>query len=84
MAIPRLDPVQPDAPRADRLFFNTLCRHLDPRRLVTTELVVRGPVYNRIWVSVGVDVAAGYAVAEVVETVKQRLREFLAPTRLRV
>ena len=77
MAIPRLDPEQPDAPRADRLFLNSLCRHLDPRRLVTTELIVRGPVYKPLWVSVGVDVAAGYAVAEVVEAVKQRLRQFL-------
>src|SRR5262249_32043105 len=29
--------------------------------------------------SVGVDVAAGYAVAEVVEGVKQQLRQFLSP-----
>jgi hypothetical protein len=79
MAIPRFDPSQPDAPRADRLFLNTLCRHLDPRRLVTTELVVRGPVYKPIWLSVGVDVQAGFAIAEVVENVKQRLKEFLAP-----
>lgn len=81
MAIPRFDPGQPDAPRADRLFLNTLCRHLDPRRLVTTELVVRGPIYKQLWISVGVDVTAGFAVAEVVENVKQRLREFLAPVR---
>jgi hypothetical protein len=79
MAIPRFDPGQPDAPRADRLFLNTLCRYLDPRRLVTTELVVRGPVYLPIWISVGIDVQAGFAVAEVVENVKARLREFLAP-----
>jgi hypothetical protein len=79
MAIPRFDPEQPDAPRADRLFLNTLCRYLDPRRLVTTELIVRGPIYKPLWISVGIDVAAGFAVAEVVEAVKQRLRQFLAP-----
>lgn len=79
MAIPQFDPVQPDAPRADRLFLNNLCRYLDPRRLVTTELIVRGPVYKELWISVGIDVAAGHAVAEVVEGVKQRLREFLSP-----
>jgi hypothetical protein len=79
MAIPRFDPEQPEAPRADRMFLNALCRHLDPRRLVTTELVVRGPVYKPIWISVGVDVTAGYSIAEVVENVKQRLRAFLAP-----
>jgi hypothetical protein len=79
MAIPRFDPGQPEAPRADRLFLNALCGHLDPRRLVTTELVVRGPVYKAIWISVGIDVTAGHSIAEVVENVKNRLRAFLAP-----
>lgn len=79
MAIPQFDPGQPDAPRADRLFLNALCRHLDPRRLVTTELVVRGAVYKGIWISAGIEVAAGFAIAEVVEAVKIRLRALLAP-----
>jgi predicted phage baseplate assembly protein len=79
LAIPKFDPAQPDAPRADRLFLNALCRHLDPRRLVTTELVVRGPVYKGLWISVGLEAAAGFAIAEVVEAVKQRLRAVLAP-----
>lgn len=79
MAIPRFDPGQPDAPRADRLFLNALCRYLDPRRLVTTELVIRGADYKGIWISVGVDVATGLAVAEVVENVKARLRDVLKP-----
>ncbi len=79
MAIPRFDPVQPEAPRPDRLFLNALCVHLDPRRLVTTELVVRGPVYKPIWVSAGIDVTAGHSIAEVVENAKAALRRFLAP-----
>jgi hypothetical protein len=79
MAIPRHDPGQPDAPRADRLFLNALCRHLDPRRLVTTELVVRGASYKGIWISVGIEAAAGFSVAEVVNAVKLRLAEVLKP-----
>lgn len=79
LAIPRFDPAQPDAPRADRMFLNAICRHLDPRRLVTTELVVRGADYKGLWISVGVDVAAGFAVAEVVDAVKARLQAVLAP-----
>ena len=79
LAIPRFDPEQPDAPRADRLFLNALCRYLDPRRLVTTELVIRGADYKGIWISVGVEVATGLAIAEVVENVKARLRALLAP-----
>ncbi len=79
MAIPRFDPGQPDAPRADRLFLNALCRYLDPRRLVTTELVIRGADYRGIWISVGIDVATGLSVAQVVEDVKARLRDVLRP-----
>lgn len=79
LAIPRFDPAQPDAPRADRLFLNALCRYLDPRRLVTTELVVRGADYKGIWISVGIDVATGLSVAGIVEDVKARLRDLLRP-----
>ena len=79
MAIPAFDPEQPDAPRANRLFLNALCRYLDPRRLVTTELVIRGADYKGIWISVGVEVATGLSIAEVVENVKVRLRALLAP-----
>jgi hypothetical protein len=79
MAIPSFDPEQPDAPRANRLFLNALCRYLDPRRLVTTELVVRGADYKGIWISVGVEVATGLSIAEVVENVKTRLRGLLSP-----
>jgi predicted phage baseplate assembly protein len=79
LAIPRFDPTQPDAPRADRLFLNALCRHLDPRRLVSTELVLRGPDYKGIWISVGIETASGFSVSEVVEAVKLRLRNRLAP-----
>ena len=79
MAIPRFDPGQPDAPRADRLFLNALCRYLDPRRLVTTELVLRGADYKGIWISVGIEAAAGWSVAQVVNDVKQHLQDWLAP-----
>jgi hypothetical protein len=79
LAIPMFDPRQPDAPQADRLFLNTLCRYLDPRRLVTTELVVRGPDYKGIWISVGIEVAGGLSIAEVVDNVKARLKQVLAP-----
>lgn len=79
LAIPRFDPAQPDAPRADRLFLNALCRHLDPRRLISTELVLRGPDYKGIWISVGIEAAAGHSISEVVAAVKKRLYERLAP-----
>jgi hypothetical protein len=79
MVIPRYDARQPDAPEPNRLFLDTICRHLDERRLITTEIFVRGPVYKPIWISVGINVVAEKPVAEVREAVKQALLDFLAP-----
>ncbi|MEA3015842.1 MAG: hypothetical protein QOI38_564, partial [Sphingomonadales bacterium] len=79
LAIPRYDPAHPNAPRADRGFLDALCSHLDPRRLVTTELVVRGPIYKGIWISVGIETIGGASIAETSEAVRQRLREVLTP-----
>ncbi|MCK7496566.1 MAG: hypothetical protein MZW92_40870 [Comamonadaceae bacterium] len=33
LVVPRHDPTQPEAPRPDRLFLETACAHLEPRRL---------------------------------------------------
>ena len=51
MVIPRVDALHPQAPEPDRLFLNTICRYLDPRRLVTTEVFLRGPTYVDLWVA---------------------------------
>ncbi len=79
MVLPRTDPLQPDAPRPDRFFLNAICDYLDPRRLVTTEVILRGPVYKPIWISVGISVVAGMAVPEVRDAVTAALRAFLSP-----
>jgi Baseplate J-like protein len=79
MLIPRYDALNPDAPQPDRLFLDAVCRYLEPRRLVTTELFLRGPEYKSIWVSVGLQVLAGQSIAEVTEAVKQELKSFLSP-----
>ncbi|HEX8137122.1 MAG TPA: baseplate J/gp47 family protein [Pyrinomonadaceae bacterium] len=79
MIIPRFDPKQPDAPRPDALLLNTICSYLDSRRLVTTEVFLRGPTYKLIWISVGINVVAGASVPEVRERVKRELLRFLSP-----
>lgn len=79
MAIPAADPAHPDAPRAARPFLTALCAYLEPRRLVTTELVLRGPDYVGVWISVGIEVAGNRGVAEAVEAVTARLKAFLSP-----
>lgn len=79
LVIPRFDPVQPSAPRPDRMFLDAVCRHLDDRRLVTTEVHVRGPVYVPIVVSIGIEVEAGRSLPPIREAVQRAIRTFLAP-----
>ena len=47
------------APEPDDRLHSAVCAWLSPRRLVTTELFVRGPTWVRIGVSVGVEVSTG-------------------------
>ena len=81
MIIPKYDPTQPDAPRPDRFFLDSICDYIDSRRLVTTEVFLRGPTYKQIWISVGINVVAGrsIAIAEVREAVKRAVLQFLSP-----
>ncbi len=79
MAIPAFDASFPNAPRPDRLFVSALCNYLDPRRLVTTELAIRGPSYVGIWVSIGIEIAGGQSAAEVVERVRAQVKAYLSP-----
>ena len=79
MVIPSHDPLQPDAPEPDRLFLDMICEHLNPRRLVTTEVHVRAPRYIPVWVSIGVEVIAGLDLAPVLEEVKTSMKKFLSP-----
>jgi hypothetical protein len=79
MVIPRYDVRNPQAPEPDQPFLDAICAYLDPRRLVTTEVFLRGPAYKPIWISVGVDIVPGESVAEVRDAVKAALLRFLAP-----
>ena len=45
LLVPRYDNLHPETPEPDRFFLDAVCAHLDPRRLVTTELHLRGPEY---------------------------------------
>jgi len=79
LVIPKNDPKQPAAPVPDKLFLETICRYLDERRLITTEVFLRGAIYKPIWISVGINVGTEKSVPEVREAVKKLLLEFLAP-----
>ncbi|HEU0301449.1 MAG TPA: baseplate J/gp47 family protein, partial [Longimicrobium sp.] len=73
------DPLRPEGPVPDRLFLQAVCRHLEPRRLVTTEVHLRGPDYVPVSVAVGFEPIAGSDVAAVREEIKAALRRFLSP-----
>jgi len=79
LVIPNSDPLHPDTPEPDQLFLDAICDYLNPRRLVTTELHVRGPEYVPIWVSIGIDVVAGMDFQTVREAVKKAVKNFLSP-----
>jgi hypothetical protein len=79
LVIPASDPNRPDAPVPDRLFLDTVCDYLDRRRLVTSEVHVRGPRYKNVYVSTGIDVRPGEDVPPVREAVRSEIRTFLSP-----
>jgi hypothetical protein len=79
MVVPRTDPAQPDAPLPDRLFLDSIASWLDPRRLITTEVFVRGPIYVRIWVSVGIVTLPGQFREVVQRNVMNAIRDYLSP-----
>jgi hypothetical protein len=78
MVVPRFDPVRPLWPSPNRLFLRAVCDHLDRRRLVTTEIYVRGPEYVRVYVSVGVQVRAGHFRDVVRQSITARLNTYLS------
>lgn len=76
---PKDDPQHPDAPLPTRSVLASVCRWLDARRLVTTELYVIPPTYRKIAVSVGIEVKPGHGIEAVRRWVELVLRQYLAP-----
>ncbi|MCA9969176.1 MAG: putative baseplate assembly protein [Anaerolineales bacterium] len=78
LVVPGSDARRPLWPSPDRLFLQKVCDHLDPRRLITSEIYVRGPVYVPVYLSVGVQVREGYFRDEVIQAVRDRLETYLS------
>lgn len=81
MVLPRGDARDPSRPQPDANLLASICAFLEPRRLVTTEVVVRGPDYVGIRLSVGFTVAGGFSAPVVRDRLEARLRRYLAPLR---
>ncbi|MBP8215583.1 MAG: putative baseplate assembly protein [Propionivibrio sp.] len=79
MVLPKHDGLNPEAPQPDRAFLDAICAWLQPRRLITTELIVTGPRYRDLWLSVGLRPNPDMAFAEAAQRVKDALAAFLSP-----
>ena len=79
VVLPASDPLHPDEPTPDKEMLRRVCEHLEPRRLVTTELYVTPPEYVDFWVSVAVDVEAGFGIDTVNGYVELAIRQQFAP-----
>ncbi len=78
LVIPATDRLRPLWPTPDLLFLRTVCDHIAPRRLVTTEIYVRGPSYQPVYVTVGIAVREGYFRDVVRQAVDGRLHAYLS------
>ena len=79
MVLPEQAVELPNPPVPDRLFLDTVCRWLDSRRLVTTELHIRGPVYVPVWVTIGLETIPGHVRSLVYKRVREAIRDYLSP-----
>ena len=79
IVLPAYDPLHPDQPTPDREMLRRVCAHLEPRRLVTTELYVTPPQYVRLSCSVAVEPDAGTGEETLRRHVELALRQHLAP-----
>jgi hypothetical protein len=79
LVIPRTDPQQPEAPRPDAQFLQTVCDYLEPRRVLTTALHIRGPDYRRIGIGIGIQGVPGRAEAPLANDVSAAVANFLSP-----
>jgi predicted phage baseplate assembly protein len=78
LAVPRFDPLKPLWPTPDRPFLRRLCDYLDERRLVTTEIHVRGPDYIPLYLTLGIRVAGDFFADTVRAEAIRRLRVYLS------
>lgn len=67
------------APQSSHLFRSAIRAWLEPRRLITTEVYVREPLWVDIVVSVGIRLRAGQISAIVRRDVGKALRRYLSP-----
>ncbi len=78
LALPRFDAAHPLWPESDRLFLRRICDYLDERRLITTEIYLRGPAYTDVYASVGIQARGDSFPDAVKQAVRDRLNVYLS------
>jgi hypothetical protein len=78
LVVPR-DRRRPEGPVPDQFFLRAVCEFLEPRRVLTSEVHVRGPEYVGVSISIGITVVPGREIATVREAVKAAVRQLLSP-----
>lgn len=78
LALPGFDAAHPLWPEADRLFLRRICDYLDERRLITTEIYLRGPLYQDVYLTVGIQVRGNSFPDTVKKNVRDRLNGYLS------
>lgn len=79
MVVPGHNIEQTTPPVPDRLFLDAVCAWLNPRRLVTTEIFVRGPQYISLVVTIGLVTMPGQVRSIVHREVEAAIRKYLSP-----
>jgi hypothetical protein len=79
MVVPQHDIAQVEPPVPTKQFLQAVVDWLEPRRLVTTEVHVRGPVFQPIVVSLGIVTMPGQNLFVVQKKVKDAIRRYLSP-----
>ncbi len=79
IVLPAQDEATPETPTPDREMLRRVCAHLEPRRLVTTELFVTPPEYVPVDVSIAVEAEPGMGGETLTRWVELALRQHLAP-----
>jgi len=79
IVLPASDAVTPETPTPDREMLRRVCAHLEPRRLVTTELYVTPPEYVGFDLSIAVEAEPGTGGETLKRWVELALRQHFAP-----
>ncbi len=67
-------------PQPSEAEIKAVCAHLNPRRLITTQLFVVGPQYVSVTaLNLSIKIQSEYDLKEITDTVKQRLLAFFHP-----